>query len=245
MEDCTDREATSQGGGPGGSGPRASDLPLFDEFRIEPQMIPQISGDQEILPHSVATGPTHGLASIRVAKELDGTVSGFLHRGHEESVASILNLDSDADHVPTDHRNALPEGLAHDESEPLPEGFRQCDVCLSLEYVHLDRADAAEVGQKVDVRIVARMPCRPLEPQPAFGVVLCHGGDHQQLDVGKGSLHQSVRVDDTERVLPRVEAAHLTDHTPGRVELEPREDGLPFTLVDISIFRTQRIDRGR
>src|SRR5438876_329387 len=123
-----DHEATSQEGGPGGSGPRASDLSLFDEVRIKSQMIPQISGDQEIFSHSVVTGPTHGLASIRVAKELDGTVSGFLHRGHEESVASILNLDPDAAHVPTDHRNALPEGLAHDEAEPLPEGFRQCGV---------------------------------------------------------------------------------------------------------------------
>src|SRR5438132_14427558 len=111
MEDCTDREATSQGGGPGGSGPRASDLPLFDEFRIEPQMIPQISGDQEILPHSVVTGPTHGLASIRVAQELDGTVRGFLHRGHEESVAAILHLDAYAEHVRTHHRSATPPGL--------------------------------------------------------------------------------------------------------------------------------------
>src|SRR5205807_661014 len=177
------REATLQEGGANGSGPRASDLLSFDEFRIESQMIPQISGNQEVFPHSVVTGATHRLPPIRVPKELDGTVSGLLHGGHEESVASILNLNPDAAHVPTDHRNALPEGLAHDESEPLPEGFRQSDVRLPLEYVHLNRADAAEVGQKVDVRIVARMPGRPLEPQPAFGIVLGHGADHQQLAV--------------------------------------------------------------
>ena len=89
------------------------------------------------------------------------------------------------------------------------------------------------------------MTCRPLEPQPAFGVVFGHGANHQQLDLREGSLYQAIRVDDPERVLPRIEAAHLTDHRPGRVELEPREDRLPFTLADVSILRTQRIDRGR
>src|SRR5437016_13463313 len=116
-----DHEATSQEGGPGGSGPRASDLSLFDEVRIKSQMIPQISGDQEILPHSVVTGPTHGLASIRVAKELDGTAGGSLNGGQEESLASFLILVRDADQAPTTHRTALPEGSAHDEPKPLPE----------------------------------------------------------------------------------------------------------------------------
>src|SRR5256886_13381428 len=59
---------------------RPSDLPLLDEFRIKSQMIPQISGDQEVFSHPVVTGATHGLPSIRVAHELDGTVSGFLDR---------------------------------------------------------------------------------------------------------------------------------------------------------------------
>src|SRR2546423_5227672 len=221
----------------------SGDLLLSDKLRIKSQMIPQISGDQKVFSHSVVTVATHGLPSIRVAKELDGAISGFLHRGHEEPVASILDLDPYAAHVPTDHRNALPEGLAHDESEPLPEGFRQCGVCLPLEYVHLDRADAAEVGQKVDVRIVARMPCRPLAPQPAFGVVRGHRTDHEELDVRDCLFHEPICVDHAERVLPGIESPHLTHDRSAWVELETGEDRLAFLRRDFAILRAQRIDR--
>src|SRR2546421_9837914 len=220
-------------------------LPLLDEFRIKSQMIPQISGDQEVFSHPVVTGATHGLPSIRVAQELDGTVSGFLHRGHEESVASILNLDPDAAHVPTDHWNALPEGLADDEPAPSREGLRQCDVRLPLEYVHLDRADASEVGQKVDIRIIAGMPRRPLEPEPTLRIALRHPTDHEESTVRYGLLPQPICVDHSERVFPWIESAHLTDHRSGWLELEPREDRVPFIRYDLAILRAQGIDRGR
>src|SRR5205807_2373967 len=107
------------------------------------------------------------------------------------------------------------------------------------------RSHATEVREKVDIGIVARIPCRPLEPQPAFGVVLGHGADHEELNPRDGLLHEAVRIDHAERVLPGIEPAYLTDHRPGRVELEPGEDGLPLTLSDVSILRTHRIDRGR
>src|SRR2546430_3095730 len=220
-------------------------LPLFYEFRIKSQMIPQISGDQEVFSHPVVTGATHGLPSIRVAQELDGTVSGFLHRGHEESVASILNLDPDAAHVPADHRNPLPEGLAHDESEPFPEGFRQCDVRLPLEYIHLDRADASEVGQKVDIRIIAGVPRRPLEPEPTLRIVLRHRTDHEELNVRDGLLHQPICVDHSERVFPGIESAHLTDDRSGWLKLEPSEDRVPFIRCDLTILRAQRSEERR
>src|SRR6267143_2275863 len=127
-------------------------------------MITQISGDQEVLSHSIVTGPTHGVSLIGVAKELQRTASRFLHRGHEEPVAPILDLETDATDVPTDNRNTLPEGLAHNQPEPLTEGFRQCDVGFPLKHVHLDRADATEVGQKVYIGIIAGVPRSPLEP---------------------------------------------------------------------------------
>src|SRR3989475_11159818 len=121
-------------------------------------MTPQISGDQEVFSHPVVAGATHGLPSIRVAQELDGTVSGFLHRGHEESVASVLNLDPDAAHVPANHRNPLPEGLAHNEPEAPPEDFGYATFVLPRGSVHSVPAAPPKAVRKLVSRSYAGVP---------------------------------------------------------------------------------------
>src|SRR5256885_6497465 len=208
-------------------------------------MVPQIPCDQELTPYLFPARPPHYPTACRVLQELDRSSGPVRHRGHEEPVLTIFNLNADSPHVSSDDRDPFPEGFADNESESLSKGLREGHVRLALKHIHLERSDATQVREEVDVGIVARMTCRPLEPQPAFGVVLGHGADHQQLDLREGSLHQSIGIDDPERVLPGVEPAHLTDYRPGRVELEPGEDGLPLALADVSILRTQRIDRGR
>ena len=77
---------------------------------------------------------------------------------------------------------------------------------MDLERVHLDGTDVVEVGEDVDVRIAGRVGDRLVVVVPAFRIVVRHRTDQCELHVRKLLLHQAVRVDDTEGILPGVEA---------------------------------------
>src|SRR5206468_6666608 len=96
-------------------------------------------------------------------------------------------------------------------------------VGLSLEDVHFERTDSAEIGQEVNVRIIARVPGRALEPQPALRIVAGHRGEQQELHLRNLLLHEPVRIDDAERIFPWIEAANLADYVPVEIDVEPRD----------------------
>ena len=95
---------------------------------------------------------------------------------------------------------------------------------MHLERVHLDRADVVQVGEDVDVRIAAGVRDRLVVEVPAFRVVVRHRADERELHVRELLLHQAVRVDDAERVLPGIEAGDLRQQRPLDVDPELVDD---------------------
>src|SRR5207302_8647121 len=122
-------------------------------------------------PYLFPARPPHFPTADRYLQELDRPSSRVRHRGHEEPVLTIFNLNAHSPHVSSDDRDPLPEGFADNESESLSERLREGHIGFALKHIHLERSDATQVREEVDVGIVTRMTCRPLEPQPAFRVV--------------------------------------------------------------------------
>src|SRR5881396_771298 len=217
-------------GHPGGS---AGGLEIGEDS----QVFAQVPRNEEVLADPFPSRLSHRLPFRRIAEELDRTVGTFPHAGHEVTVTTVLDLDADAGDIAPDNGDALPEGLAHDETESFAE--RLCDrhVGLSLEDVHFERTDSAEIGQEVNVRIIARVPGRALEPQPAFRIVAGHRGEQQELHLRNLLLHEPIRIDDAERIFPWIEAADLTDYGPVEIDVEPRQDCLELLSVHVAVLR--------
>src|SRR3989442_2585707 len=142
--------------------------------------------------------PSHRLPLRGITKQLDRPIGALLDAGYEVAMSTVLDLEPDSGDVATDHGDALAEGLAHDETNPRAERFRDRHVGLPLEDVQLERADPPKIGEEVDVRIIARMPRRALEPHPPFRVVPGHRGHHQELHARDLLLHQAIRIDDSD-----------------------------------------------
>ena len=53
---------------------------------------------------------------------------------------------------------------------------------------------------------------------------MCHRADERELHLGSRLLDEAVGVDDSERVLPRIEARHLREERPGDVDSELIDD---------------------
>src|SRR5712692_264900 len=215
------------------------------EVGENPQVFPQVPGDQEMTADPLPSGSSHRFPPRGILEELERPIGAFLDAGDEVAMNAVLDLQADSGDVAADHRDALPQGFAHDEPEPLAQRFRDRHVGLSLEHVHLERPDPTEIGEEVDVRIVPRMPGGALEPHPPLRIVPGHRGDQQQLHARNLLFHQAIRVDDTERILPRIEAADLGDHGAFEINVEAGQDGLQLLPVHMAVLRARRIDRGR
>src|SRR5256885_2840939 len=129
-------------------------------------MVPQIPGDQDLTPYLFPARPPHFPTACRVLQELDRPSGRVRHRGHEEPVLTIFNLNADSPHVSSDDRDPFPEGFADNESESLSERLREGHVRLALKHIHLERSDATQVREEVDVGIVPCVARRPFEPKP-------------------------------------------------------------------------------
>src|SRR2546427_367509 len=58
-------------------------------------------------------------------------------------------------------------------------------------------------------------------------------------------MSEPIRIDDAERIFPRIEAADLGDHGSSEIDIEPRQDRLQLLPIDVAVLRARRIDRGR
>src|SRR3989454_348371 len=163
------------------------------------KVFPQVPRDQEVTADPLPPRPPHRLPLRGIPKQLDRPIGALLYAGDGGAMSAILDLEPDSGDVATDHRDALSQGTAHDEAKTLAERFRDRHVGLPLEDVHLERADPPKIGEEVDVRIIARMPRRSLEPHPPFRVVPGHRGHHQDLHPRYLLLHQAIRIDDSDR----------------------------------------------
>src|SRR3989304_1272522 len=82
-----------------------------------------------------------------------------------------------------DDRPLLPERLGNDEAEAFADGLLDDDLGRALERVDLQVADTVEVRQDVDIEVLSRAAHGLLVPGPAFGVVVRHGCDEQELQL--------------------------------------------------------------
>src|SRR5205809_1506056 len=215
------------------------------EVGEDPQVFPQVPRDQEVTADPLPPRPAHRLPLRGIAEQLHGPVGAILDAGHEVAMTTVLDLEPNPGDVATDHGDALPEGLAHDQPEPFAERFRDRHVRLPLEDVHLEGADPAEIGEEVDVRIIPRMSGRALEPHPPFRIVPGHGGHEQELNLRDLLFHQTIRIDDAQRIFPRIEPADLGDDGSVEIDVEARQDGLQLLPVHVAVLRARRIDGWR
>ena len=140
---------------------------------------------------------------VRCAAVLDGV--------DEVAVHAVVDLERDAAAAPADDRPALPQPFADGEPEALAQRLLDHDVGRALERVDLHAADLLDVREQVDVGVAGARVVGELPVVEALGVVGRHRAREHELHVGNSLAHDAVRLDDADRVLPRVEPAHLHD----------------------------------
>src|SRR5256712_4694899 len=130
------------------------------------KVFPQVPRDQEVTADPLPPRPPHRLPLRRIPEPPEPPIGAPPDAGDEVAMSTALDLQPDSGDVATDHRDALPQGLAHDEAKPLAERFRDRHVGLPLGGVHLERADPPKIVEEVSVRCIARMPRLPPAPRP-------------------------------------------------------------------------------
>ncbi len=94
-------------------------------------------------------------ALFSVVEEFEGPAGAFVDGVDEVAAFAVLELEGDAAGASGDHGCPFPERFGDDEPESLTDGFLDHDLGEALEGVDLDVADAGEVGEEVNVRVVA------------------------------------------------------------------------------------------
>ena len=116
---------------------------------------------------------------------------------------------------------------------------------MDLERVHLDRADVVEIREDEDVRIAVRVRHGLVVELPALRIVVRHRADERELHRRVLLLHEPVRVDHAERVLPRIEARDLCQQRSVDVDAELVDDVRRVLRRQRHVLRRQRVDRRR
>ena len=157
--------------------------------------------------------PASPISSARVGlrEQLDGARRRLFDRVDEVAVLAVVDLHRDAAAAPADHRPALPQSFADGEPESFAQRLLHHDVGGALERVDLHRADLLDVRHEVDVGVAGARLVGELPEVEALGVVGGHRAREHELRVGNLLAHDAERLDHADRVLPRVEAAHLHD----------------------------------
>ena len=86
---------------------------------------------------------------------------------------------------------------------------------------------------------------RPVEVLLALGIVVGERTDHDELHARHFFLHDTVGVDHSERVLPRIEARDLQKDRPARVHPELADDLARFVDRHVAVLFGEGVDRRR
>ncbi len=81
--------------------------------------------------------------------------------------------------------------------------------------------------------------------RPAFGVVVGHRPDQGQLQARHALARLEPGADQTERVLPGIEARYLDDQRSAQIDAEAGHDPAGEVARQRAILRRQRVDRRR
>ena len=202
-------------------------------------------GVRKCCAHVLLARAPEPLAEVGLAQDAQRALGALLGRGDEEAGLAVLHLERDAADVAADERAALPERLRHRQAEALARGLLDHHVGLRLEGVHLDRADAVQVVEDVDVRVAVRVGHRRVEELPALRVVGGHRAHQRELHLGHLLRDHPVRVDHAHRILPGVEARHLAHQRAVHVDAELVADEGGVLRRERHVLRRQRVDRRR
>ena len=170
----------------------------------------------------------------------------LLDRVDEVAVLAVADLQHDAAGAAADDRPALPEPLAHGEAEALAQRLLDHDVGDALERVDLHVPTCWMFESRWMSRSPARAASVSLPDLEALGVVGGHRAREHELRVGHLLAHDAERLDDADRVLPRVVAAHLAHDRPVRCRC--RTAGViswQNGIGELEVLHRQRVDARR
>ena len=172
-------------------------------------------------------------------------LGALARRRDEPARLTVDDLIDDPARLAADGRPSLPERLAHRQAEAFPDRLLDHRGGVDLERVHLDRAHVVQVREDVDVRVARGVGDGLVVELPALRVVVRHRADERELDVRMLLLHEPVRVDHAERVLPRVEPRDLREQRPRDVDPELVDDVRGVLGRQRHVLRRERVDRRR
>src|SRR6266511_3875744 len=196
----------------------------FAEIRQQPEPVRELPGREEVRSDVLLALRAHRVGANRVGEQVDHPRCTLLDRVDEIAVEPIAYLELDAAGAPADDGTCLPESLADRQPEPFTDRLLHHDRRDALERVDLHRPDLVQVRQEEDVAVAGALPFDLLPDAEAFGVVGRHRSRHQQLRVGHLLAYDAEGLQHANRILPRVEAADLTDDRAIRVHaVLPRE----------------------
>jgi hypothetical protein len=143
-----------------------------------------------------------------------------------------------------DDWGAFPERLGDDQPEAFANRLLDHDLGETLERVDLDVADAGEIGEDVDVCVVAGRGLDLVVDVPAAGIVEGHRADECELQIGHLLAGQAVGGDDAERVLPRIEPGDLGHERPAGVHTDPFDQPGGERGAEVEVLRALGVDGG-
>src|SRR5258705_5272387 len=80
-----------------------------DEGGEHREEVLQLPEGEELLLDQVMASCAHAGAAVRVSQQAHHPLGAFLHGRDQEAVLTVLDLQTDAADLPTDHRRSLPE----------------------------------------------------------------------------------------------------------------------------------------
>src|SRR5437667_345376 len=187
------------------------------------QVLGQVAGDQELLPHRFTRVASHLRGHVGVVEQIADAERAALHRVDRVAGDSPNDLHRDPAGEAADDGLALPHPLRHGEAEALAGGLLDDDRGGPLQRVDLMVCGRRE-HQDVDVRIMAAGVHHLSQDLRALRVVIGRSAGQDQPAVVV-FLHQPVRVDDTQRVLEPVEAGDLQQDRLVLRDAEPLQHG--------------------
>src|SRR5215468_6711038 len=87
----------------------------------EPQVVTQVSGGEETVPHDLAAAHAHLLGRLWIAQQFERAVNALVHAVDQKSGDPVLDLQRNAADIAADDRPPLPQAFRDRQSEALAQ----------------------------------------------------------------------------------------------------------------------------
>ncbi len=208
----------------------------FSNSDQERQIIPDITGDEEVLPYEFLGQFTHAFAHLRAVEQIADAEGAALGGIDQEAGAIIPELQDDAPHVAADNRLAFPHGLGDRQAEPFPGGFLEDNIRGALQGV-----DFVVGVRRQQEHLNIRLPLGRLHDlRQSLGPFRVVGGlaSGQHQLTGRMFAHHAEGLNHPHRVFKRIEPGDLQNHGLVALDVQTVQDLLDFLRGQFPVLFT-------